>query len=238
MIKSCARGEMCLCHGMLGVLGTVLLTVGLVACGSGGAAKSSGSTVATTTTISTARTTSRPAPLARPPAGAHSSSAHPGHVDDSSGDGAAAFKVSNGDNSIPDFGEEARVSERQRATMALVAFLRARSEHDWSKVCLDLAVPVRKQLEGFAKSPTAKTHGCAPILARLSASGQTTTSTQNLNIGAGIAAFRIKGKMAFALFHGPNGSKYVMPMFSGRGKWKMTQLAPIPYPLTPGATAP
>jgi len=52
----------------------------------------------------------------------------------------------------------------------------------------------------------------------------------------GVAALRVKGKGAFALFHGPNASKYVMPMVNEGGAWKMSQLAPVAYPLgAPGA---
>jgi hypothetical protein len=51
-------------------------------------------------------------------------------------------------------------------------------------------------------------------------------------------ALRVKGKSAFVLFDGPKASKYVMPMLSEAGAWKVSQLAPLAYPLTPAGVVP
>jgi hypothetical protein len=94
------------------------------------------------------------------------------------------------------------------------------------------AAPTRRQLETLAKSSKGRIRGCGPVLAALS-SGPAAARADLLT--GGVAALRVKGKAAFALFHGPNNSKYVLPMVSVGGAWKMSQLAPIAYPLgTPG----
>ena len=46
-----------------------------------------------------------------------------------------------------------------------------------------------------------------------------------------ILTLRIKGQSGFALFYGLHRQKYVMPMAREGGAWKVTQLAPIAYPL-------
>ncbi len=54
----------------------------------------------------------------------------------------------------------------------------------------------------------------------------------------GVAALRIEEKTAFALFYGPNAEKYVIPMQNEDGAWKMTQIAPLHYPLGASTTVP
>jgi hypothetical protein len=46
----------------------------------------------------------------------------------------------------------------------------------------------------------------------------------------GLAALRVKGDKAFALFYGPHAQQYMMPMVREGGAWKVTQLAPMAYP--------
>jgi hypothetical protein len=235
------------------VLVAVLAAVGLTACGSGGSNTSTpaGSTASTptatspaatattptattpTTTASTATATPKPAE-ATPRSSTTSTSPAAGG---GSGGGAAGFRAHSGDNSIPDYGAEAPSSERARATAALAAFLRARAAGDWGMACTYLAAATRTQLERFLGSvkAKAKTGGCARVLGELSKGSAAHTET--LTLTNGVAALRIKGTSAFALFHGPKGSKYVMPMRSEGGVWKVSQLAPLPYPLgSAGAT--
>jgi hypothetical protein len=95
-------------------------------------------------------------------------------------------------------------------------------------MCDYLARPVRRELETFAKTSSGKSRGCQPAVASLSAR---TAADRADTLTTGIATLRIKGNMAFALFYGPNASKYVMPMLNENGTWKVTRLAPVPYPL-------
>lgn len=235
------------------LLAAVLAAVGLAACGGGSStstpAASAGSTPAATTpattpttpatttptrtsTATTPTASAKPAESApRSPSSSSSSSPSGG-----SGGGAASFRAPSGDNSIPDYGSEAPPSERERATAALAAFLRARAGGDWATACTYLAAATRTQLERFLGAAKAKqAGGCARVLGELSKGSAAHAET--LTLAGGVVALRIKGTSAFALFHGPKSSKYVMPMRSEGGAWKMSQLAPLPYPLgSTGAT--
>jgi hypothetical protein len=211
----------------LGGAGLILTAaLGLSACGGAGNTTTSSATSAPATTVTTTPT----ATVAKPSGEAqHSSSSSAPKK------GAAGFRVTKGDNSIPDFGREAHPSERQRAVAALTTFLRARANGEWSKMCRYLARPNLRLLDGFARNPKGKSMDCGSVLAALQKKASSAERADPLI--SGLAALRIKGKSAFALFHGANNNKYVMPMQNEDGAWKMTQLAPLPYPLgTPAGT--
>ncbi|HWY19090.1 MAG TPA: hypothetical protein VNY27_10335 [Solirubrobacteraceae bacterium] len=235
-------------HALL-LLAAAVSAGGLLACGEGSGSTAStatpsvASTPATTsapaastptattpTTTATTTPTSTTTPPTTPRPGSPSGSASTG-----SGGGAASFRAPRGDNSIPDFGAEAPASERARATAALAAFLRARASGDWSTACSQLSATTRKQLETFTRASKGNAKGCGPVLAALS-TGPAASRADTLT--GGVAALRIKGTSAFALFHGPHNSKYVMPLVDEGGAWKMGQLAPLPYPLGTTAAAP
>ncbi|HEY7933989.1 MAG TPA: hypothetical protein VID48_09200 [Solirubrobacteraceae bacterium] len=141
-----------------------------------------------------------------------------------------------GDNSIPDFGHEAHASDRQHAVAALTAFLRARAGGEWSKMCDYLARSNRRAMEGFARISTEKPTDCGSVLGTLQKKASAAERADPLT--AGVTAFRLKGKNAFALFYGPKHQQYVMPMVNEAGAWKMTQLAALPYPLGAPAAGP
>jgi hypothetical protein len=233
-----------LAKGLLPTLAAACAAGGLLACGGGGSntttvtssaaaaaptttAATTASTPAATTpkpTTSTQSTQSAPSPPATQPSTTHVSAA------------ASKFVVKGGDNSIPEYGQEAAAAERARAQAVLTTFLHARAHDEWSRVCTELTAPTRQQLEGLLRAVKAKgklrtLHGCAGVLAALSggAAGRATPQLTS------VAALRVKGDVAFALFYGPHDVKYVMPMRNEGGAWKVGQLAPLPYPLgTPG----
>ena len=212
------------------VLALVLSTLGLVACGGSRPANPASGvvSVAPPTTGGAITVPGRPAgntprPVSGAAAGAVSSR------------GTTGFRVPRGDNSIPDFGQEANATQRRLALNQLTAFMRARAKGEWSKACDHLASPTRQQLESFAKSSGSTPNGCGLAFAALM-SGHEAERLDTLTNG--VAALRIKGKTAFALFYGPNAEKYVMPMQNEDGAWKMTQIAPLHYPLGASATVP
>jgi hypothetical protein len=214
----------------LGAAALILTAViGLSACG----ASSSTTSSAPTSPATTSRAITVPGRPIAEPNPPHSSSnpvvPHPSH-------GPSGFRVPKGDNSVPNFGQEARTSERQLAVAALTAFMRARANGEWSKVCDYVARADRRLPEGIAKQSQGKIAGCGAALKALM-TGPRSEYADTLTHG--IAALRIKGKAAFALFYGPHAQKYVMPMQKEGGMWKMAQLAPLPYPLgTPSTGAP
>jgi hypothetical protein len=214
----------CVFLGPMCVLGAALLV------GCGGSSSSTASTArstqaATTATAAATTTSTTVAPRPSAPSGSASSGAK---------SGAASFRVAHGDNSIPDFGGEASASERHRATAALAAFLRARAHGEWAKVCTYLAGTIRREMERFGKSSGGKATRCGTAIESLSGAGPAALRADPLT--GGVVAVRVKGKSAFVLFLGPHGSKYVMPMQNEAGAWKVTQTAPLTYPLgTPSA---
>ncbi len=232
------------------LLAAVLAAVGLAACGGGSSSTSASTPVASvattpattptatapasTATATTPTTTAATKPAETPPPPS-STSTSSSSSSSSSGGGAASFRAPSGDNSIPNYGNEAPGSERARASAVLAAFLHARAGGQWEQACVYLAGATRRQLEKFAALSKGKVKGCGPVLAALS-KGPTAARADPLT--GGVAALRIKGKSAFALFHGPKGSKYVMPMVNEGGTWKMSQLAPVAYPLGSAGAAP
>lgn len=210
------------------MLGALILAVVLTGCGGQDHSSGSGGNSSAQSTAAQ----SSPHPVAPKPDGQANkrSSSGSGAETEGAGGGASAFRVTGGENSIPDFGREAHPSEQKQAAAALAAFLHAGVKHAWSKVCGYLTRPLRRQMEKFAKGSKGAAAGCGPVVAALMAtyaahSGAATPT-------ADIAALRVEGDTAFALFYGQDASKYVMPMRNEGGAWKMSQLAPLPYPLT------
>ncbi len=214
------------CLRSAGILVIPLLSLGLGACGESNRSTSptgvaSVASPATTTATVTAAGRSAEAPQPTAP------TSRPSH-------GPAGFRVHEGDNSIPNFGREAGTSDRERALAALAAFLHARASGEWSRVCSYLARPTLHMLEGFAKHSQGKRAGCGAALKGLLTGP---ASERAYPLTNGLAALRIHGKTAFALFYGPHAQEFVMPMQSEGGAWKMTQDAPLPYPLGKDGTS-
>ncbi len=215
------------------LLAALAMALGLAACGGGG----SGST-STSSSTSPPATSPPPAAVAqkkseaKPPArkrrAAKPLTRHqspPPRLVRKAGS-AAPFLVPQGDNSVPTYGNEASTSALAAAEAALAAFLDARAHGDWSTACRYLAHPTRANLERFAKGSGGKLSGCGTVLKTFSGSGSSASP-----LTQGLLSLRVRGSNAFALFYGPKGQKYAMPMASEGGAWKVTQLAPIAYPL-------
>lgn len=141
---------------------------------------------------------------------------------------AAGFLVGGGDNSVPTYGSEASSSQRSSAEVALSAFLSARAREDWPSACGYLAAATRSRLEEFAKGSQSKAKGCGPILKMFSTSGPGPSLASPLTHP--LSSLRIEGESAFALWVGPHGQKYAMPMAREGDSWRVTQVAPLPYP--------
>jgi hypothetical protein len=198
-----------------------LAAVVLGACGGGRSSNASSSVQSG----STATPTEAPATAA---AGRPAKTSHPSGGPAKT-EGSEAFRVASGDNSIPDFGVEAAVSERDRAATALAAYLSARARAQWSIACTYLTRQGRAQLESLAGASKGKVKGCTAVLGALEA--HTPAVARADTFLHGLASLRVKGTRGFALYYGPHSQKYVVPLAREAGAWKITQLAPIPYPL-------
>jgi len=217
----------------------VLLAAGLAACGGGGGSSASTASTATQAESTTPTSTSTTTPPAAKTGSAKPSppreSAPPRALVRKAGH-AAPFLVPRGDNSIPTYGAESGATQHSSATAALSAYLRARAAGDWSAACSEMAATVRKQLALLAGPAKGKAKGCAGAYAALSAHAPAAARANLLT--AGLAALRVKGEKAFALFYGPRNQKFMMPMLSEGGAWKVNQIEPIPWPLGAPAGTP
>ena len=114
-------------------------------------------------------------------------------------------------------------------TATLNAYLHALAKGEWAQVCQYLDRGTHHLLQGMVAHSTGKLSGCGAAVKVLITSS--TAERADPFISRGLAAVRVKYPTAFALFYGTNGAKYVMPMQIEGGKWKVTQMAPLPYPL-------
>lgn len=214
----------------------LLPALGLAACGGSGSSTSSPTAQGRPSTAATASTPTTPAPATptgstKPTPPRKSAQSRP--IAKSAGR-AAPFLVREGDNSIPTYGAESSAAQRSSATASLHAYLMARASGSWSTACSYLGSTVRSQLAGLAADSPGQHTGCARSYAKLSAP---TPAAQRANpLTAALAAFRVKGEKAFALFYGPHHQKFMMPMEREASTWKVTQIAPIAYP--PGIPTP
>jgi hypothetical protein len=220
VLRTSSRGAQTLCG-----LAIPLLSVYLIACGGDSHMTSSTATPSTAAT-STASKTTITVP-AKPYIEAH----RPPSADR----GTESFRVSHGDNSVLSFGQAANASQQQEAAAVLTAFMRARAAGAWSEMCPYIARATRRPLEAIVTSSRGKVASCGSALAALITGPAAERADTFTN---GLAVLRIKGNTAFALFHGPNDGKYVMPLRSEGGAWKVTQLAPVTYPIGTPAAAP
>jgi hypothetical protein len=201
-----------------------LLALGLAACGGGG-----DSTQSTATATAGGEATTPPSNGdAKPGSEKQAGGSKGGGGKESGGsattggsgkdEGSASFRTRGGDNSIQNFGDEAGTSERD-----------ARAKGDWGGSCKYLATAAVKPLEQLAaSSPQLKGKGCAAIIGALST--QLPASSRANPVGQGVASLRVEGEQGFALFHGPKGVNYFVPMVKEGDGWKVGALAPSEFP--------
>lgn len=142
---------------------------------------------------------------------------------------AAPFLAASGDNSIPTYGAEASGSQQSEAAAALEAYLRAREEGDWQAACSRMAAPVVAQLRVLGSGGKSQKPDCPAAYGAVAEYGSAAELADPLTNG--LASFRVEEQKGFALFYGPGGQQYMMPMVSEGGEWKVNQIAPVPYPV-------
>ena len=218
---------------LLALAAVVLLALALSACGGG-----SDDSTATTSPQETATApaggsgeTSSPSDETKGEGESQESSGS-GGADDSSSDSdeaSAEFRTPGGDNSIQDYGEEPDESELEAANTALAGFMTARAKGDWDGMCAALAKAAVEPIEDLAsRAPQFKGKGCAAVLETLLARSPASSRANTLTDG--IASFRVEGERGFALYHGPKGVDYFVPMINEDGEWKVGALSPSEFP--------
>jgi hypothetical protein len=152
-----------------------------------------------------------------------------GSQSSSAGEGSTGFRTKGGDNSIQDFGDEADAGEREAAEANVEAYLEARAKGNWAKSCELLAAGAVKPLKQLAQSsPQLKGKGCAAIIGALSS--QLPASSRANPLTQGIASLRVEGDQGFALFHGPHGTDFFIPLAKEGDQWKAAALAASEFP--------
>jgi hypothetical protein len=118
--------------------------------------------------------------------------------------------------------------QRQAAESTLASYFEARAKEDWKAACSFLSSSIRTQLEQLAQGSGGKAKGCASVLA-MSSKGETAVGLASQPTDA-LTSLRVRGNDAFALWVGPHGQRYAMPMVREGGGWRPAQVAPLPYP--------
>lgn len=126
-------------------------------------------------------------------------------------------------NKIATFGQEADSDEREAASEVLEENLQARAAGDWSTQCSSLSA---KAIKKVAENPAAEgiKGGCAKQLEAQGVPLNETKAIRANTMKGPIAALRIKGKKAYALYHGTKGVDYAMSMEKEGDEWKVASL--------------
>lgn len=163
------------------------------------------------------------------PIGGEETNTAPTTADDKGAGPSAEFRTPGGDNSIQEFGEEADGPEVAAATSVLRGFLKARAAEDFAGQCATLAKSAVAPLEELAaRSSQFEEKGCAAVLAALLADASADARVNTMS--SDIASLRVEGDRGFALYHGPKGADYFVPMAKEGGEWKVGALEPTEFP--------
>lgn len=124
-------------------------------------------------------------------------------------------------------GKESTDAEREAASKVLEESLVAAANGEWAKQCATLS---RGFVEAIEKRSKAKKQSCAE---NLKLTGEALGGTPLNPMTEPLAALRVNGNLAFAFFHGSNGTKqkdFVIPMARENGQWKVSALGPQETP--------
>jgi hypothetical protein len=124
-----------------------------------------------------------------------------------------------GPEPVATFGKESDASEREEASAVLSQNLKARQKADFATQCETLG---KRGLESFlGKGKGNERSKCQKELKKLAEplSGSKKIRTDTLT--GEIAALRVKGNLAWALYHGSDGKDNAMPMEREGVDWKV-----------------
>ena len=127
-----------------------------------------------------------------------------------------------GEKSIEDFGSEAQGSGRSAVLAVFTDYLGALAAKDYATACSHLAVRTQRSLEQFAP-PQLRHGGCAAILPKLLSPSAAAIAREQAS--GKVTKVRVKGTMAFVVFHAPGARLYQLTMVKEGGNWKATTVA-------------
>jgi hypothetical protein len=127
-----------------------------------------------------------------------------------------------GTEQVATFGKESGSAQRAAASAVLAENLAAREEADFNEQCATLGRRGLESVLGSKKAVNPKTISeCATTLKGLAEPLPKTISIRKDTLDGEIAALRIDGGKAYALFHGSDGKDYAVPMELEGGSWKV-----------------
>ncbi len=132
-----------------------------------------------------------------------------------------------GTEPVATFGKESGEAEREAASAVLARNLTARQKANFATQCETLGKRGLEIVLGKGKSERSRCPAALKELAEpLSASKEARADT----LSGEIAALRVKGSQAYALYHGNNGKDYAMPMELEGGNWKVGAIVTTELP--------
>jgi hypothetical protein len=139
--------------------------------------------------------------------------------------GASSFiKPKNPNNKYAKFGKEANSAELAAASEVLAENLKAREAADFATQCATLSAKAHEEITEV-KNPSKSKSLCAGALKKLASPLKNTEEFRVDNFGGLIAAFRVKGKTGYALYHGTDKKDWMMPMFKEGSIWKASSIS-------------
>lgn len=143
--------------------------------------------------------------------------------------GGKAFLKYTQQKQIVAFGKEAPNAEREAASAVLAQNFKARAAADFTAQCDSLGKTGLEAVVGTGISGlTTSVKKCPEILSKLAKPLKSTKSIRADTLSGPIAALRIKGDKAYALFHGNDGHDYAMAMEKEAGNWRVGGLVATP----------
>jgi len=139
------------------------------------------------------------------------------------------FTAKGGNDHPASFGVVASEEEREAASKVLEASLKAREGGDWAAQCATLTAAKIEQIHADAPN----VGGGKTCASALEAEAQPLSASKAVRadtLTGSIAVLRVKGKKAYALYHGTGHKDYAMEMEKEGGAWKVAQLATTNVP--------
>jgi hypothetical protein len=134
------------------------------------------------------------------------------------------FLIPGGDNLVQFFGQEASAAERERASRAIYAWMRARVAKEWAEDCKYLSqVYTRSLVNDARKVSSGKATSCPQALAFF---GPEASGTSGNTLTGPIDSFRVRGVMAYAQWHGPE-EDWILSLRNENGQWKIENAGPL-----------
>ncbi len=155
----------------------------------------------------------------------------------SGSEASAQFLKVTGPNELLEFGSEATQAEREAANTVLQKSFKARAAANFAVQCAILTKEVVEKIKATAhvsvsgKAPK----GCVGRLKEMATPLTRSEEAREDRLDETIPAMRIKGKKAFAVFHGTDGKNWVIPMEKESGSWRVAALEEEELPTKPSS---